>query len=138
MSFPFDLNPDNPGRWDREKLAFSLWVAQLIAEANGAVDLSEVALMARLFPDDVLRGFGIIDTSGKLTRLWDEARRDAIRHLHAELTTEQKLELVTVFHQVCMADDELVQSELLVLREAAEALGVAVRDLSAHLRKLAT
>ena len=136
MAFPHDLNPKEPGRWDREKLAFAHWVAQLIAEANGAVDLSELALLARLFPDEVLEGYGLIDHTGNLTANWDQARMDAIKHLHRELTLDEKLELVTVFHAVCMADDELVQSELLVLREAAEALGVAVRDLSAHLRDL--
>ena len=136
MPFPYDLNPDEPGRWDREKLAFAHWVAQLIAEANGAVDLSELALMARLFPDSVLEGYGLVGPAGELTPEWDQARMGAIKHLHQALTLDEKLELVTVFHEVCMADQELVQSELLVLREAAEALGVGVRDLSDHLKTL--
>ncbi len=136
MTFPRDLDPAHPGRWDKEKLAFSLWVARLIAEADGGTDLSELVLMARLFPDELLRAYGLMDDQGELTPEWDAANKRAIQHLHAALSTEEKLELVTVFHQVCMADHRLVQAELLVLREAAEALGIDVRTLAAHLRTL--
>ena len=136
MAFPRDLDPSNPGRWDQEKLAFSLWVARLISEADGGADLSELVLMARLFPDELLRAYGLVDDTGEVTAAWDAARTAAIRHLHTELSTVEKLELITVFHQVCMADQRLVQAELLVLREAAEALGIDVRTLAAHLRTL--
>lgn len=136
MAFPRDLDPSFPGLWDREKLAFTLWVAQLISHANGAVDLSELKLLAQLFPDDKLLAYGLIDADGELTPIWERAREDAIKKLHSQLTQPEKLELVTVFHDLCMADDQLVQAELLVLREAAEALGIGVSDLAAHLRSL--
>lgn len=134
MAFPHDLDPRFPGLWDREKLAFALWVAHLIAEADGNVVLSELLLIERLFPRDVLMSYAILDADGEVTPVWKEARDHAIRQFPHQLTTEEKLDLVTVFHDVCLADQRMVQAELLVLREAAEALGLTVSQLSAHLR----
>ena len=136
MAFPHNLDPTMPGLWDREKLAFTLWVARLIAHANGGVDLSELGLMSKLFTDETLLAYGIIDADGEITPTWDRARDAALTELHTRLPLAEKLELITVFHDVCLSDGELVQAELLVLREAAEALGVGVQPLAAHLRSL--
>ena len=138
MTFPKDVDPKHPDWWDREKLAFALWVSRLVSEADGGTDLSELVLISKLFPEATLHAFGFVDTNGELTKGFEEARIDAIKHLHRGLDVSEKLELVTVFHQICMADDRLVQAELLVLREAAEALGIDVKTLSTHLRALRT
>ncbi len=67
---------------------------------------------------------------------YHDARIEAAHELRTSLPLEERLELVTIFHELCMADDVLEQAELLVLREAAEALGLDVRQLSRHLRDL--
>jgi uncharacterized tellurite resistance protein B-like protein len=58
------------------------------------------------------------------------------RRLPHGLSLDEKLELVSVFHRTSMADGELMQAELLVMREAAEVLGIPLSVLSKHLEQL--
>lgn len=118
------------------KLAFAVWIAKMIAEANGVLDLSEIRVLTTRFPNDLLRSFYLLDEMSNPTATFTKLSRQAIAVLPGALSLEEKLEIVTVFHEVCMADDELAQSELLVLREASEALGIPVRELSTHLSRL--
>ena len=136
MPFPDDINPVNPGPHDQMKLAFAVWIAKMIAEANGVLDLSEIRVLTTRFPNDLLRSFYLLDEMSNPTATFTKLSRQAIAVLPGALSLEEKLEIVTVFHEVCMADDELAQSELLVLREASEALGIPVRELSTHLSRL--
>ncbi len=136
MAFPDDINPGSPGPHDQMKLAFAVWIAKMIAEANGVLDLAEIRVLTTRFPNDLLRSFYLVDEMANPTATFQKMSREAIAVLPDALTLEEKLELVTVFHEVCMADEELSQAELLVLREASEALGVPVRDLSQHLSML--
>ncbi len=121
---------DHVERW---KVAFAVFVARLIVDADGIVDFGELKLLAQAFPDDRLRSLGFLDDAGGYTRAYKQAYTEAIRELPDVLSLEDKLDLVTIFHRTCMADGELVQAELLVLREAAEALGVPLNVLSGHL-----
>ena len=77
-----------------------------------------------------------MDAAGGFTPAYRDAYTEAMRELPNVLSLEDKLGLVTIFHRTCMADGELVQAELLVLREAAEALGVPLNVLSKHLEGL--
>ncbi|MCB9685367.1 MAG: TerB family tellurite resistance protein [Alphaproteobacteria bacterium] len=121
---------------DRWRVAFAMFVARLIVDADGIVDFGELKLLAQAFPDDQLRSYGFIDGHGEFTATFKDAYTEAMRELPNQLTLEEKLDLVTVFHRTCMADGELVQAELLVLREGAEALGVPLHVLSKHLEGL--
>lgn len=136
MAFPADLDPAHPGPHDVHKLAFAVWVSKLIADADGVLDLSEIRLLTSVFPRALLQAYGLMDAQAEYTPLYHRSYREAVRVLPEALSLEEKLELVTVFHAFCMADEELKQAELLVLREAAEALGVNVRQLSRHLHRL--
>lgn len=136
LAFPEDLDPSRPGPHDELKLAFAVWVAKLIADADGVLDLAEIRLLTRRFPNDLLRSMGLMDEQGDYTPRYHDARIEAAHQLRRALPLEERLELVTIFHELCMADDVLEQAELLVLREAAEALGIDVRQLSRHLRDL--
>jgi len=136
MAFPDDINPASPGPHDQMKLAFAVWIAKMIAKANGALDLSEIRVLTQRFPNDLLKSFYLLDEMSNPTATFKKMSREAVAVLPEALTIEEKLEIVTVFHEVCMADDELAQSELLVLREASEALGVPSHELSAHLATL--
>jgi uncharacterized tellurite resistance protein B-like protein len=87
-------------------------------------------------PDEQLARMGFLDADGAYTDAYRQAYTRAIRVLPDRLSMERKLDLITVFHRTCMADGELIQAELLVLREAAEVLGIPVRTLSEHLQGL--
>jgi len=136
MPFPDDIDPAAPGPHDQMKLAFAVWIAKMIAEANGVLDLSEIRILNRRFPNDLLREFDLVDDMANPTPTFKKVSRQAVGVLPDALELDEKLDLVTIFHEICMADDELAQSELLVLREASEALGVPVRVLSSHLSSL--
>lgn len=136
MGFPADLDPTDPKPDDVLKLAFAVWVSRLIANADGVLDLSEIRLLTSAFPNALLQCYGLMNDLAEYTELYHASYRQAMRVLPESLTLAEKLDLVTVFHRFCMADEELKQAELLVLREAAEALGVDVRQLSEHLHTL--
>jgi uncharacterized tellurite resistance protein B-like protein len=134
MPFPADLDPAD--RRDRWKLAFTVFVAKLIVDADGIVDFGELKLLSQAFPDDLLQRVGFLDLDGGYTPAYREAYTEAMRELPNHLELDDKLELITIFHRTCMADGALIQAELLVLREAAEVLGIPLPVLSTHLAGL--
>ncbi len=123
---------------DRLKVAFAMFVAKLIVDADGIVDFSELKLLSHVFPDALLSDLGFIDHKGQFTAAYHEAYTRATRELAHRLGPSDKLELITIFHRASWADGELIQAELLVLREAAEVLGVPLRALSEHLAGLSS
>lgn len=129
--FPSDIDPASP--LDRMRLAFAVFVAKLIVDADGIVDFGELKLLSQVFPDELLREVGFLDEGGGLTTDYRDAYTRAMRELPHQLDLDGKLELVTVFHRTSVADGELIQAELLVLREAAEVLGIPLAVLSKHL-----
>ncbi len=134
MPFPDDVDPSNP--LDALKVAFAAFVAKLIVDADGIVDFGELKLMSQVFPDDLLRELGFLDEGGGFTQTYKEAYVEAIRVLPNRLGKGAKLELISLFHRAAWADGELLQAELLVLREAGEVLGVPLPILSEHLEGL--
>ena len=123
-------------RIERWKIAFAVFVARLIVDADGIVDFGELKLLAQVFADEGLRSHGFVDRRGEFTAAFRDAYTEAMRELPNRLSLDEKLDLVTIFHRTCLADGELVQAELLVLREGAEALGVPLHVLSGHLEGL--
>ena len=134
MPFPADIDSDD--LLDRWKLAFSVFVAKLVVDADGIVDFGELKLLSQAFPDDLLHKVGFLDENGGFTATYRETYTEAMRELPNHLELDDKLELITIFHRTCMADGELIQAELLVLREAAEVLGIPLPVLSKHLEGL--
>ena len=135
MPFPDDsLNPADP--LDRLRVAFSVFIAKLIVDADGVVDFGELRLLSQVFPDPLLVEMGFLDRQGGFTDAYRDAYAEAIRVLPGRLSTDEKLELISVFHRAAMADGELIQAELLVLREASEVLGLPLSTLSTHLDAL--
>jgi len=124
---------DTNDELDQLRVAFAAFVAKLIVDADGIVDFGELKLMSQVFPDRLLAQMGFLDENGGFTEAYRSAYTKAIRVLPNRLDLQGKLELITVFHRTCMADGELIQAELLVLREAAEVLGIPVTLLSRHL-----
>lgn len=124
---------DDLARW---KTAFTMFIARLVVDADGIVDFGELKLLSQVFPDDELRALGFLDEHGGFTQAYKDAYLEAMRELPNRLTLPEKLELVGVFHRTSMADGELLQAELLVMREAAEVLGIPLPVLSRHLETL--
>jgi len=129
--FPDGIDPT--AELDQLRVAFAAFVAKLIVDADGIVDFGELKLMSQVFPDALLVKMGFLDAKGAFTARYRDAYTRAIRVLPQKLDMPAKLELITVFHRTCMADGELIQAELLVLREAAEVLGIPISVLSNHL-----
>ncbi len=131
MPFPDDVDPGSS--LDALKVAFAAFVAKLIVDADGVVDFGELKLMSQIFPDRLLQDLGFLDDGGGFTERYRDAYTEAIRVLPNRLGKGEKLELITLFHRAAWADGELLQAELLVLREAGEVLGVPLSVLSEHL-----
>jgi hypothetical protein len=124
---------DDLERW---KTAFTMFIARLVVDADGIVDFGELKLLAQVFPDQHLASLGFLDADGGTTAAYKDAYLEAIRELPHRLSLDEKLALVTVFHRASMADGELLQAELLIMREAAEVLGIPLGVLSRHLEGL--
>jgi uncharacterized tellurite resistance protein B-like protein len=124
---------DDLTRW---KTAFAMFIAKLVVDADGIVDFGELKLLSQVFPDEELRALGFLDAEGGSTQAYKDAYLEAMRELPNRLSLDEKLELVSVFHRTSMADGELMQAELLVMREAAEVLGIPLSVLSKHLEQL--
>lgn len=136
MGFPDEVDPTDP--LDRMRVAFAMFVAKLIVDADGIVDFGELKLLANVFPDELLRSMGFLDDDGGFTRAYRDAYTEAMQQLPNRLELEDKLSLITIFHRTSTADGQLIQAELLVIREAAEVLGIPLAVLSRHLEGLKT
>ena len=115
-----------------------MFVAKLIVDADGIVDFGELKLLAQVFPDELLRTMGFLDEDGGFTPAYRDAYTEAMEVLPNRLELDDKLGLITIFHRTSTADGELIQAELLVIREAAEVLGIPLSVLSRHLDGLRT
>ncbi len=136
MGFPEEVDPNHPV--DRMKVAFAMFVAKLIVDADGIVDFGELGLLAQVFPDELMHALGFLDDEGGFTRAYRDAYTEAMEELPNRLELDDKLALITIFHRTSTADGELIQAELLVIREAAEVLGIPLSILSKHLDGLRT
>ena len=126
-------NPTHPTDLDRMRVAFAIQVAQRISNADGILDLSEIEWLMRLFPDDVLQACGFLDEHTHLTEATQTWARKARERLSAQLTTDQKLELISLFHEACMVDGEMHPREIQHLMRASRDLGLTREVVFAHI-----
>jgi uncharacterized tellurite resistance protein B-like protein len=136
MPFPESVDPANPTRLDILELAFAVRVAQRICEADGVIAASELELLGRAFPTELLVRSGLLDADHRVTEAAVTHFRSALAELPEVLTTEEKLELVTLFHRASAADGAVHPNELRVLEEAAAMLLLPKRALLARLAEL--
>ena len=122
---------------DRLKLAFAVYLAQKIFEADAHVDYQEMKLFGQIFPRQLLRGFDFIDHNDAFTQSFEEARQAALEELPFNLDTSEKLDLLTLLHGACMADGDLESRELDELRRGADLLGVSPNEFTQHLAQIA-
>jgi len=136
MIFPTRLDPQRLSDTDKLCVAFGVYIAQQIVEADGLLDADELKLLTTVFPDELLTACGFLSSEGELTDVMHNARDEAIASLRMRLDLNSKLELVTFFHDTCVADGELHEKEFEILIHAASALGVTTTQLRGHLGSL--
>ncbi|MBT3218213.1 MAG: hypothetical protein HN348_03910 [Proteobacteria bacterium] len=125
-----------PNDAERLKLAFAVYIAQLIIEADNRIDYREMKLWGQLFPRNLLRQASFVDDEGNLNADFEQARQEALITLPGSLSLDEKLELLTVLHGASMADGELEAHELDVLAKGADLLGIPPTTFTTHLAQL--
>lgn len=136
MAFPNDIDPERPSPLEQLQIAFACSIAREIVAADGVLDIDEVRLLMLVFPDPLMRTCRFLGPDTRLTEAYHRAYVEATRILPKVLDTEQKLDLITLFHQTCVVDGELHPSELAVLHAGARALGIAPDTVARHLAGL--
>lgn len=120
----------------RLKLAFGVSIARAIIDADRKVDYGEFNLFGRIFQRPALRAAGFLDGDDQFNEALAEAWMEACAVLPGALTEDEKLDLIALFYGTSMADDELDDREMSVIREAATLLGVDDETLDRHLETL--
>lgn len=136
LPFPAGVHPDCPSPIEQLQIAFAVSIARRIVEADGILDLDEMHLLVMVFPDRLLRACRFVGPDTSLTAAFHRAHVEALRVLPRILDTQQKLDLVTLFHRTCVVDGELHPQELVVLREAADTLVLDRSRVREHLKAL--
>ncbi|MEZ4323197.1 MAG: TerB family tellurite resistance protein [Myxococcota bacterium] len=136
MAFPDDLEIERPSPLDQLQVAFAVFIAREIVAADGILDIDEMRLLMMVFPDHLMRNCRFLGPDTRLTEAYHRAYVEAVRILPAVLDTQQKLDLVTLFHRTCVVDGELHPKELTVLRGAAKTLAIPPAVLKKHLASL--
>ncbi|MCB9678376.1 MAG: hypothetical protein H6737_24955 [Alphaproteobacteria bacterium] len=136
MAFPEEIDIERPSPIEQLQVAFAVYIAREIVAADGILDIDEMRLLMLVFPDRLMRNCRFLGPDTRLTEAYHRAYVEAVRVLPIILDTEQKLELVTLFHRTCVVDGELHPKELTVLRNAAKTLDIAAPVLKRHLTSL--
>lgn len=136
MAFPEDIDIDRPSPIEQLEIAFSVHVAREIVAADGILDIDEMKLLMMVFPDRLMRNCRFVGPDTRLTEAYHRAHVEAVRVLPKVLDTQQRLDLITLFHRTCVVDGELHPKELTVMRAAARVLEVDPTLLKIHLKGL--
>lgn len=111
---------------DRLKLAFTLYVARKIVNADDHVHPDEAALLHRAIPPDELELFGFLEPgTSRLTPGFHAAAREALDVLPLTLSRAEKLRLIEWFRGVCLVDGTVHPREAELLAQARLALGLS-------------
>ena len=114
------------GAWTRPELeiAFRVHVVVLVMKADGRVLDAEREHYYRLFPRAKLIEHGFVGEEGQFTERMERAQQAALRRLPAQLSNQEKLEMLRGFHRAALADGTLEAHELQILFEGASFLGI--------------
>jgi len=118
------------------ELAFAIAHAQEIIRADGVEDYGEFKLFGAIFPRMLLEQHGFLDDEHHFTPKLHRARHEAAQALPTELSTEQKLDLLTLLWGTGVADGDLDSREAAVIRRAADELDVPFDALMGHVARL--
>jgi uncharacterized tellurite resistance protein B-like protein len=118
------------------QVAFTYHLLLEVVRADGTVDGAELDWLERRFPLEGLREFGFVDSAGRLTAAFHEARDLARIELPDRLTVGEKLALLEVVAEASAADGVLTPEEADALAAVAEILGLPDADWRDHLDAL--
>lgn len=107
---------------DDLKLAFCMHMVDQIVAADDQLSEAELAFLAEKFPPSMLVERGFQAPDGTRTDAWQEAAMDALERLPTELSEAEKLDLLAVFLEATVADDEFAREEGNVLVDGARLL----------------
>ena len=99
MAFPEEIDIERPSPIEQLQVAFAVYIAREIVAADGILDIDEMRLLMLVFPDRLMRNCRFLGPDTRLTEAYHRAYVEAVRVLPIILDTEQKLELVTLFHR---------------------------------------
>lgn len=116
---------------DQLKLAFAHRVAEQVIEADGTVDDDERAFLERTFPPEQLEALWLDDPAER-AELADRAERE----LRDRLGYHEKLGLLSTFYAACYADGKVAVQELMVLKNASNALGLDRAEVVQYLQRM--
>jgi uncharacterized tellurite resistance protein B-like protein len=119
-----------PSDIDSLKLAFTVSSSLKVIEADERIDYQELKFYGQIFPRGLLRDFGFLDDEDNYTAAFEEAQQRALTVLPQAISTEEKLELITLIHGASMADDDLGEKELVELRRAGDLLGLSPAEFT--------
>ena len=137
MPFPEGADKNAPPtELDRLRVAMAVEVARDIADADGILDVGEVELLSRMFPTPWMKRCGFLDDENRLTADVESWYSRARRELPTRLHIDQKLEMITLFHRMCMADEEMHELEFELLTDVARRLHIPRDRFKAHLQRL--
>ena len=120
----------------RLKVAFAFHVATMIVESDHHVDPREMKVMSDAFPRDLLDGFDFVNEKSGFTETYHDALDRALELLPGQLTSEEKLALVTLFARASLADGRLAERERELVVQAAAYLGLSSEQVVEHLTAL--
>lgn len=105
------------------RVAFVLWAARRVANADEELTVAEIALVARRIPDGTLIRLGLLDEDrGSLTPRFHVAKGRAIQELPGRLTDAEKHDLLAFLGDIAL-DGGLVPDESRVIDEIRALLG---------------
>lgn len=107
---------------DDLKLAFCMHMVDQIVAADDRLSPEELAFLEAKFPPSMLRERGFLGPDGARTDAWHLAAMDALDRLPTELSEAEKLELLTVFFDATVADDQFEIAEGNLLLDGARLL----------------
>lgn len=109
---------------ERLKLAFSHHFAGTIVDADGEIDVSELAFIAKAFPNETLQTCGFVDLEGRYTDAYRVAVDESMRLLPEVLSKADKVGLIRTLFSAAIADGQFHFQEGNVLMLAGQLLGM--------------
>jgi uncharacterized tellurite resistance protein B-like protein len=115
---------------ERMRVSWTLQMARRIVAADGSVDDREARFLDRVFPVDTLVALGLSSQEDQMR--WYQY---AAASLPGVLGHHDKLALLTLLFTVCYSDGTMQPSEMKVLADAGESIGLSKADVLEFLRR---
>lgn len=109
---------------ERLKLAFAHSFAGNIIDADGELDVAELAFIAEMFPNETMQTCGFVDLDGRYTDEYKTAVEESMKLLPEALSKADKVGLIQTLFGAAIADGHFHFREGNVLMLAGQLLGM--------------